>query len=120
MAEEALGQIRRELRRNGIPKLFHYVVPRPISAQMQTCIDGARRMHPDWEIRIWPDDTVVPNARLAKYLSRARSGAQRADLIRLDALYTYGGVYLDSDVNVLRPFDDLIREYDFFIASEDG
>jgi len=109
-----------ELRSSAIPKLFHYSLPSSISEQTRANIDGARRLHADWEIRIWTDDKPVPNARLAKYIPRARSGAQRADLIRLDALYAYGGVYLDADVRVLRPFDDLAMAFDFFIASEDG
>jgi FkbM family methyltransferase len=105
---------------NGIPRFFHFSLPGSVSDQMRANIETTRRLHPDWQITIWTDDTPVPNGRLVKYLTDARSGAQRADLIRLDALYTYGGVYLDSDVRVLQPFDHLAKAFDFFIASEDG
>jgi FkbM family methyltransferase len=103
-----------------IPRIFHFSLPGSVSDQMRANIETTRRLHTDWQITTWTDDTPVPNGRLVKYLSDARSGAQRADLIRLDALYTYGGVYLDSDVRVLQSFDHLAKAFDFFIASEDG
>jgi FkbM family methyltransferase len=105
---------------NRIPRIFHFSVPTPILDQQAALIEVARRIHPQWEIKIWDDATPIENARLAKYRGRASTGAQRADLIRLDAVFVYGGVYLDSDFRVLRPFDDLIKHYDFFMGNEDG
>lgn len=57
---------------------------------------------------------------LEKYWAKANSGAQFSDLLRLDLLYQWGGVYVDSDLRLLKPLDDLINKFDFFIASEDG
>jgi FkbM family methyltransferase len=103
-----------------IPKLLHFVVPRSLSDIQSACIEQARQLHPEWTIKIWNDDAVVDGARLGHYLGRASSGAQRADLVRLDALLVYGGVYLDSDFRLLRGFDDIAAHYDFFIGTEDG
>lgn len=101
-----------------IPRIFHFTVPTPIRPQQAELIDAVRRMHPDWDVKIWLDDTPIENARLEKYRDRPRSGAGRADLIRLDAVYAYGGVYLDADMRVLRPLDQLIEHYDFFMGCE--
>lgn len=103
-----------------IPRRLHFSVPDPMTEQQAAAIETARKLHPGWDIHIWHDDTPIENARLQKYLRRAPTGAQRADLIRLDAVSAYGGVYLDSDTRVLRPFDPLVEHHDFFIASEDG
>jgi FkbM family methyltransferase len=103
-----------------IPKVLHFSVPTPMLQQQRDLIETARLMHPNWEMRIWDDNTPIESARLAKYRNHATSGAQRADLIRLDAIYAFGGVYLDADFQVLRPFDDLVENYEFFMASEDG
>jgi FkbM family methyltransferase len=103
-----------------IPNLLHFSVPNAITERQAAAIETARRLHPDWEVKIWNDATPIENARLAKYRDRARSGAQRADLIRLDAVHVYGGVYLDADMMVLKPFDEIVRYYDFFIGCEDG
>ncbi len=84
------------------------------------CIERARQLHPNWSIKIWNDDAVVDGARLSRYLDRASSGAQRADLICLDAVLVYGGVYLDSDFRLLKAFDEIIAHYCFFIGTEDG
>ncbi|MBV8359260.1 MAG: FkbM family methyltransferase [Deltaproteobacteria bacterium] len=102
------------------PKLLHFVVPRALSDTQTTCIERARQLHPHWDIKIWHDDVLIDGARLSRYLDRASSGAQRADLIRLDALLVYGGIYLDSDFRLLRAFDDFTAHYDFFIGTEDG
>jgi FkbM family methyltransferase len=105
---------------NMIPKILHFVVPRSLSDTQNACIERARQLHPNWSIKIWNDDAVVDGARLSRYLDRASSGAQRADLIRLDAVLVYGGVYLDSDFRLLKAFDDIIAHYGFFIGTEDG
>lgn len=103
-----------------IPQIFHFSVPMSATAEQREVIEAARKLHPHWKIMVWDDSTPIPGARLARYLDRARSGAQRADLIRLDAVYAYGGVYLDADVRALKSFDALTENFGFFICSEDG
>lgn len=102
------------------PHIIHFSLPDNVTDQQKEAVETARRLHPHWEIKIWDDGNPVENARLAKYLARANSGAQRADLIRLDALYTYGGVYLDSDMVLVKSLDELAAHYHFFIGTEDG
>ena len=57
---------------------------------------------------------------LEKYWPKANSGAQLADLLRIDLVYKFGGVYVDSDLRLFKPLDDLVEAFEFFIASENG
>lgn len=98
---------------------LHFVLPRRPTADQETCVAVARSLHPDWTVRIWHDWETEEDFFLRDYLPRAASGAQRADLIRLDAIYKYGGVYLDSDITLVRSLSPLLPMANFF-CSEDG
>ena len=64
---------------------------------------------PDYEIKIWNEDTFKVNSM--PYVHQAYMRKRYAfvsDYVRLHALYTEGGIYLDTDVEVLKRFDDLL------------
>ncbi len=105
---------------NIIPKIIHFSLPNRPSAIQKERIELIRAMHPGWQIMIWDDQTLPPNGRLKHYHGKANSGAQRGDLIRCDAVYEFGGVYLDADMHALKPLDDLLCWQGFIICSEDG
>ena len=73
------------------------------------CIASWHRFMPDWNYKLWNEDnfdvTSVPYVREAY---EARKFAFVTDYVRLWALYTEGGVYMDTDVEVLKPLDDLM------------
>lgn len=102
-----------------IPRTFHHVwpgsdeMPTHVLAARQTWID----LHPGWEFRIWrPDDlTWLKNRTL---FDRAGTYAQKADIARYEVVHRYGGVYLDTDMECLRPLDDLVDGFEFFAARE--
>ncbi len=85
---------------------------------MQRCIDSWQRVMPDYTIKCWDahsfDFDSVPFAREA--LSKKKY-AFVADYVRLYALYTEGGIYLDSDVEVYKSFTPLL-ETSFFCGTE--
>jgi hypothetical protein len=69
---------------------------------------------PDYEIILW--DTKRFNIHCVKFVEdayKARKWAFAADYIRQYALYTEGGIYLDSDVKVFRRFDDFLKHSAF-------
>lgn len=103
-----------------IPKIIHFTVAKnPISTRQQEAIDLATRLHPGWEIKIWQDPVQLEDSLLAPYYSKTTSGAQLADLVRLDAIYCFGGIYLDSDVYLEKNLSPLTQRENFF-CSEDG
>ena len=103
-----------------IPKKIHYcwLSGDPMPRKIRKCMDTWRRVMPDYELKLWDtsafDVTSVPFVEQA---FRNRKWAFAADYIRMYALYTEGGIYLDSDVKVLSRFDDLLCDK-FFSSLE--
>lgn len=103
-----------------IPKTIHYCwfsgdrKPRTI----KRCIDSWQRVMPDYKIRCWDSNSFdfdsVPFVRDAM---AAKKYAFAADYVRLYALYTEGGIYLDSDVLVKKSFDQFL-DNEFFCGTE--
>lgn len=91
-----------------IPRIIHYVwvggAPKP--PVVQRCIESWRRFCPGWEIREWGDDMVERfGVQYAKAAYAQRKWAFVADWLRLHVLHGYGGFYLDSDLELLKPID---------------
>jgi mannosyltransferase OCH1-like enzyme len=103
-----------------IPHVIHFTVPKVIRPEQQDAINLAREKHPGWEIKVWQDPLDPSSHRLAEYWPYANSGAQLADLIRLEVIFEHGGVYLDSDFRICKSLADIADNCDFFVGSEDG
>ncbi len=94
-----------------IPKIIHYCwFGRGEMPELaQKCIASWHKYMPDWEYKLWNEDNFdvnqVPYIREA-YV--AKKYAFVSDYVRLWALYNEGGLYLDVDFEVYRPFDDLL------------
>jgi len=100
-----------------IPKIIHYVWfsdPPNYPDDVIKCMESWKRELPDYEIKLWTaknfDFSLCPYAKEAY---DERKFAFASDYVRLWALYTYGGVYLDSDIEVMRSFDDLLHNKAF-------
>jgi mannosyltransferase OCH1-like enzyme len=77
-----------------------------------------RRHHADWEMRLWTEESLPGDLTRPEVYERLRNPAERSDIIRLEVLFRFGGVYVDSDVECLRPIDPLLQEgTDLFAAS---
>lgn len=105
-----------------IPKVIHlcWLSGDPYPSKIRKCIDSWKKHLPDYEIRLWDlkrfDIDSVPWVAQA---FKARKYAFAADYIRLYALYNYGGIYLDSDVEVLKSFDNLLS-LPYFVGAENA
>ena len=103
-----------------IPKIIHYcwLSNDPIPEKMQQCMMTWREKLPDYEFMLWNFDRFDINTSLwVKKAFDNKKYAFAADYIRLYAVYTYGGIYLDMDVEVVKSFDDLLFT-DCMIARE--
>jgi mannosyltransferase OCH1-like enzyme len=75
---------------------------------------------PSYEFMLWNFDRFDKNRSLwVKQAFEAKKYAFAADYIRLYALYNYGGIYLDTDVEVLKPYDDLL-DLPYFLGKENS
>ena len=75
------------------------------------CIDSWHKYMPDWEYKLWNEDNFDVNRILyTKEAYKAKKYAFVSDYVRLIALLNEGGVYLDTDVEVFKSFDDLLSK----------
>lgn len=103
-----------------IPKIIHYcwLSNDPIPEKLQDYMTSWKKYLPDYEFMKW-DFNRFPKGS-CPWVSEAfdaKKYAFAADYIRIYALYKYGGIYLDMDVEVLKKFDDLLK-YPYFLCSE--
>ena len=105
-----------------IPKIIHFcwLSGDKYPGKIDYCINTWRKRCPDYEIRLWNLSKFDINSSVwCKEAFEAKKYAFAADYIRCYALYTEGGIYLDSDVEVLKSFDDLLH-LPYFIGEEQG
>ncbi|MBO7537947.1 MAG: glycosyl transferase [Prevotella sp.] len=99
-----------------IPKVIHYcwfgAKEKPKS--VQRCITSWRKYCPDYEIKEWNEDNFDVN--MMPYTRDAYQAGKYAfvsDVARFWVLYHKGGVYFDTDVEVIRPIDELVERGPF-------
>lgn len=131
-----------------IPKIIHYCWfgHNPLPESAQKCIASWRKFFPDYEIWQWSemgleassnlDDNDNVNCLYDKLMGfdvnsiqytreayEAKKYAFVSDYARFWLLYKYGGLYFDTDVEVIKPMDDIIERGPFMgieVASQNG
>ena len=104
-----------------IPKILIRTVPEETSREIEKWWEHACFLHPGWH-HITYRDPIDPHLfpiTMAHWV-RCKTGAQKAGLIRLEAVLNTGGVYIDSDVEVFKPFDPLLGSTMFAAWEDDG
>ncbi|WP_455635073.1 glycosyltransferase family 32 protein [Parabacteroides sp.] len=96
---------------NNIPKVIHYCWfgRNPLPPLAVKCIESWRKFLPDYEITEWNEDNF--NVNIIPYTAQAyevKKYAFVSDYARFWILYKYGGLYFDTDVEMIKPMDDII------------
>lgn len=99
-----------------IPKIIHYCWfgRGPLPELAQKSIASWKKYLPDYEIKEWNEDNFDVN--IIPYTTEAYKAKKYAfvsDYARFWILYKYGGIYFDTDVEVIRPIDDIIERGNF-------
>ena len=94
-----------------IPKVIHAIwfSDNPLPEKYRMCLDSWKKHARDFEIKIWDLYTYKPQSCL--FFDQAvgdNNWAFASDYARADLLRRYGGVYMDLDVEMIRPIDDLL------------
>lgn len=100
-----------------IPKKIHYCWFGAGSKPelIQKCIASWHKFCPDWEIIEWNESNYDVSAnRYAREAYELKKWAFVSDVARLDIVNRYGGVYLDTDVELLAPIEGLLRHNAFY------
>ena len=95
-----------------IPKKIHYCWfgGNPLPDDALRCIESWKKFCPDYEIKEWNESNF--DLDCCPYVREAydsRKFAFVSDVARLYALYTEGGIYMDTDVEVLKSLDDFLK-----------
>lgn len=91
-----------------IPKIIHYCwFGRGQMPQLaHDCIASWKKYLPEYELRLWNEDNFDINSNTyTKEAYESRKFAFVTDYVRLYAMHTYGGIYMDTDVEVLKSLD---------------
>lgn len=104
-----------------IPKIVHYCwfggneMPKDIKEN----IDQWKELLPDYEFMIWDENNFPVDYNV--YVKQAydmKKYAFVSDVARIYALYNYGGVYLDTDIEIKKSFDDLLSKSKLILGYE--
>lgn len=95
-----------------IPKIIHacWFGGKPLPTDAQKNIETWKKYNPDYTIKIWNEDNFDISSNI--YIKEAFENNKFAfvtDYVRLKVLYDYGGIYMDTDVEVLKPLDDFLH-----------
>ena len=100
-----------------IPKIIHYCWfgDKEMPAQLKKYIKSWKKYCSDYEIKLWNEENFDINSN--QYVKEAYENKKYAfvtDYVRLFALYNYGGIYMDTDVEILKPLDGFVQNKAFF------
>lgn len=98
-----------------IPKIIHYCWfgPNEKPKSVNKYIEGWKEKLPGYEIKAWNESNFdIECCEYVKQAYEANKFAFVSDVSRLTALYEYGGVYFDTDVEVLKSIDILMNRYE--------
>lgn len=106
-----------------LPKVIHYCWfgRNPLPESAVKCIKSWQKYLPDYEIKEWNEDNFDVN--IIKYTIEAYEAKKYAfvsDYARFWILYNFGGLYFDTDVEIIKPMNDIIENGAFFGAEIDG
>jgi inositol phosphorylceramide mannosyltransferase catalytic subunit len=111
-----------------IPRILHQVwLGSPLPALMHQWALEWQEAHPEWDYWLWTEAAYQAGTwRLEEFHHHAskyapgHEGQFRSDLLRYEILHQFGGVYLDTDMQCLRPLDELLEpEWEAFVGWEE-
>lgn len=101
-----------------IPKKIHQVwIGGELPVRYKRFTESWSRFHPDWEYKLWGDADAEEFGMVKKDLfDKCDNNGQKSDIFRYEILRKHGGLYIDTDFECLKPFDDL-RYLKFFTST---
>ena len=106
---------------NQIPKVIHYVWVggKPLTPLAKECIASWKKYLPDYKFKLWNESNSPMTHHYVQKMYADKKWAFVADYIRFWVLEREGGIYLDTDTEVLKSFDPLLKHSIFFGQTKD-
>lgn len=104
-------------------KYIHYCWfgGKPLPKLAKKCIESWKRYLPDYEIMLWNEDNSnLDECVFIKEAYKNKKWAFVADYIRTKAMYEYGGIYFDTDMEIIKPINELLDSEYGFLGVEDS
>jgi mannosyltransferase OCH1-like enzyme len=95
-----------------IPKIIHYCWfgGNPMPKNERAYVEGWKKLLPDYEFILWDENNFdINTVPFTQQVADAKKWGFIVDYVRAYAVYNYGGIYLDTDVELLKPLDDLLE-----------
>lgn len=93
-----------------IPKRLHQIwLGSELPKHYKPLIKNLRKLHPEWEYKLWTDDNIDFELINSDFFRRAKNMGQKSDILRYEILNKYGGVYLDLDHLAVKSFNSLLH-----------
>ncbi len=99
-----------------IPKTIHYcwLGGAPLPKLALKCIESWKKFCPDYRIIRWDESNLdLSSDRYVRRQLAAKNWALTTDFLRFKIVQDYGGVYFDTDVELIKPIDDLLENHAF-------
>lgn len=106
-----------------IPKVIHYCWfgNNPLPYDVKKCVDSWKKNCPDYVIKRWDESNFdVYQNKFIKSAYDSKAWAFVSDYARLKIVYDEGGIYLDTDVELKKSLDGLIKNDGFFAIQQEG
>jgi mannosyltransferase OCH1-like enzyme len=102
-----------------IPKIFHqiWVGPHEIPKQFLVYSKTWQDLHPDWDYMLWTEKNI-PTLINQEFYDKTNINSEKKDLWMYEAVYNYGGFYIDFDYECLMNMDKLLYGLDFIACKE--
>ena len=104
------------MKQEQIPRVVHYFwdKDKPLSYIQQVCFDSWKEFAPDFKLKRWDEHAFDMNSTAyTRYHFEQKGWVMLSDYLRFYALATEGGIYLDTDMQLVRPLDELLHHEAF-------
>lgn len=102
-----------------IPKIIHqiHLGPRPLNDKELYWQSTWKKYNPHWGFFLWNDSSAI-DLPIKNYVQfkNCKNYAEQSDILRLEILYKFGGLYVDTDFECLRNIDGFLDKRDFVVC----
>lgn len=105
-----------------IPKIIHqiHLGDKPLSESEQSWRSTWSDLHPEWQMIMWNDTLINDQLNITHpdVLKKCKNYSEMSDVLRFEILYQFGGLYIDTDFECLKPVDHIMKNRELVIFKE--